>query len=177
MRKYLYVVFMAMLVTLLSSCKGTNPSNGSEILSIRDLSLPESAFPDSVTWDPHPPTGDSEYCWISSNLFITQDTGIIHCFCSNLVGMPDSITQSVTALLLEYLYHEGEIGIFIFEFQDSSDALNGINFLRGSIWNDERSIFLTKQVFDIWIWCDEEDDTTGVNEIKDYYVNHWGFGE
>lgn len=176
MKKYLYGAIIATFVMFLSSCNGTKTSSEPQPINIRDFSLPESAFPDSVTWDPHPPEGDSESCGINSNLFVTQDTGIVHCFCSRMLNMPDSISQFVTSLLTEFLYHYNEIGIFIFEFQDTITALNGLNYLRDA-WDDTTNIFLRKQVFDLWIWCDSENDITKIRDIKSYYIDNWGFHE
>ncbi len=172
MKKLLYpaiVIIMASIFVAACSPK----SEGDQVSGIEDLVLPSSAFPDSVTWDPHPPNGDTLLCGISGNPYITRDSSVINCFCSRWLGLPDSVTATVKGMMVQILYHDGEIGIYALEYTDAASAQLGYDALT-SHHNSVRYSFVVGQKYTVWVWCDSENDTARVHQIADYYRNLLG---
>ncbi len=170
MKKFLYPVIVIIMASIfVAAC--SPKSEGNQTNGIEELILPSSAFPDSVTWDPYPPNGD--LCGIMENPYITRDSSVINCFCSQWLGLPDSVIAITRGFMMQILYHDGEIGIYAFEYTDAASAQVGYEALT-SLYNDERSSFVVGQKYAVWVWCDSEDDTARVHQIADYYRNLLG---
>ncbi|GEM_PF-5121003 len=155
-----------------SMCQKNNTTQ--EVSGIEDLVLPESAFPDGVGWDPHPPDSTNPaLCGVVSNPFVSRSPDFLHCFCTRWFGMSDSMASTARGALVEILYHEGEIGIYAIEYESDSAALAGYEHLT-SRYQSVRYTFLLESKYTIWVWCDSENDTVYVHRIADYYRNLFG---
>ena len=165
-------IILLVFLFLIFGCTSKNENETRSVtLGIEDLIFPESQFPDSVLWDPHPPTPENPaICGITGNPYVSRDTGFIHCFCDRAMGMNDTLSQGVTGVLFEVLFHDGEIGIYALEYVSPEYAQLGYQHLISN-YNDPRYRFLLSQNFSLWLWCDAESDTVYLKAILMYYSN------
>ncbi len=173
MKRIIAVTTMIMAIIVVG-CNKEQP--GQEVSGIEDLVLPESAFPEGLTWDPHPPDSThTAICGISSNPFVSRDTAFTHCFCTRVMGMSPSLAATVTGAMTEILYHEGtgEIGLYNLEYESDSAAQAGYQHLT-SRYSSTRYRFLLRRNFTIWVWVDSEEDTAYTRMIIDYYKDLFG---